>query len=104
MKTVKYVTGIPRKALPAGHVVVHNHIRPDRDPTRGADGPQSMADVPIGMNGFRVWIAAPDDDERIGKHYSDRDPYVVVRCDCAWAPELPEHYRVDLAKREPVDA
>ena len=81
MRTVRYLTGIPRKPLAPGHVVVHNQVRPAS---------------PIGLNGFRAWIAAPDDDERIGKDYRDRDPYSVERCDCGWAPELPEHFRVRL--------
>jgi hypothetical protein len=78
-RTVRYITGIPRKPLPAGHVVVHNHVRPAH---------------PIGLHGFRVWIAAPPDDPRIGRAYRREDPFNVVRCDCGWAPELPEHYRV----------
>ena len=64
MKTIRYLTGIPRKPLPSGHVVVHNH------------------------DGFRVWIAAPGND--------DGHSYEVVPCDCGWAPELAEHYRVVL--------
>ena len=79
MRTVRYLTGIPRKPLPAGHVVVHNSVRPVS---------------PLGLHGFRAWIAAPDDDERIASYSRERPPYDVERCDCGWAPELPEHYRV----------
>lgn len=79
MRTVRHLTGIPREALPPGHVVVHNHVRPAS---------------PIGMHGFRAWIAAPDDDAHIGEDFRDHAPYDVERCACGWAPELPEHYRV----------
>ena len=82
MRTVRYLTGIPHKALPAGHVVVHNHVRPARR---------------LGARGFRAWVAAPDDDERIARYARDEDGYEVERCDCGWAPELPEHYRVKRA-------
>lgn len=81
MRTVRYITGIPRKPLPPGHVVVHNHVRPTH---------------PIGTHGFRAWIAAPDDDERIAAYARGRDPYEAERCPCGWAPELAEHYRVRL--------
>ena len=92
-----YITGIPRKPLPPGHLVVHNHVRPDLDPARRAEGVESMADVYHGMNGFRTWIAAPADDDRIASYARGRDPYNVVRCDCGWAsPDLAEHYRVRL--------
>lgn len=79
---VEYLFEIPA-GVPAGRIVVHNHVRPDLDPNRRADGVESMADVTLGMNGFRAWLAAP------GHRY--------VRCSCPWAPELPEHYRVDRA-------
>jgi hypothetical protein len=75
VKTVRYLGEIPREPLPSGYVVVHNHVRP-----------QSR----LGARGFRAWVAAGDD---AGDHRSD-DPYEVERCDCGWAPELPEHYRV----------
>jgi hypothetical protein len=69
MRTIRYVTAVPRKPLPPGHVVVHNH---------------APAAPKIGQDGFRAWIAAPADD----------GGYNVVRCDCGWAPDLPEHFRV----------
>jgi hypothetical protein len=67
METVRHLARIPRKPLPPGHVVVHNHVRPQPW---------------LGMWGFRAWIAAPGDG------------YAVERCDCGWAPKLREHYRV----------
>jgi hypothetical protein len=52
MQTVRYVTGIPRRTLPPGQVVVHNHVR---------------SQPYLGMNGFRAWIAAPHDDDRVAR-------------------------------------
>jgi hypothetical protein len=75
VRTVRYLSGIPRKELPAGHVVVHNHVRPV--------APQPW---PSGLNGFRFWVAAPDGDD-----------YEVEPCDCEWRPELGGHYRVVLS-------
>jgi hypothetical protein len=71
VKTVRYLTDIPRKPLPPGQLVVHNHVRPQ---------PR------LGMNGFRAWIARS----------AEEGDFRVVRCACTWAPELAEHYRVDL--------
>lgn len=52
--------------VPADRVLVHNKVlRPVRTQ---------------GKRGFRYWLQPPD--ERL------------ERCPCAWAPELPEHYRV----------
>ena len=83
MRTVRYITGVPRKPLPPGHVVVHNHVLPV-----GGCGA-------LGVDGFRAWIAAPADDPRIRRDSRDLKPYNVVRCDCGWrASELPVHYRV----------
>ena len=60
-----WTRGIPYmpKAVPDGKIVVHNHVVPVH---------------PVGLNGFRVWLAelAPE--------------YVVCKCD--WAPHLPVHY------------
>jgi hypothetical protein len=80
MRTVEYVTATPREPLAPGHVVVHNHVRPAH---------------PIGMNGFRVWIASPTGGKD-GEHRFRTD-YEVERCDCGWAPDLAEHYRVNRA-------
>ncbi|HUU24093.1 MAG TPA: hypothetical protein VMW68_00795 [Methyloceanibacter sp.] len=56
------------KVAPDGTIVAHNHIKPA---------------VKLGTRGFRAWLARPCDD--------------YVRCDCKWAPHLPEHYRVAKA-------
>jgi hypothetical protein len=74
MRTVRYLSGIPRGPLPPGHVVVHNHVQPAH---------------PIGMHGFRAWTAAPADDG---------GDYRVVPCGCEWAPELGGHYRVHVER------
>jgi hypothetical protein len=63
---MKYLRWIPAE-VPAGWVVVHNNVRPARR---------------LGWNGFRAWLTGP----------STR----LVVCDCDWAPELGEHYRVNL--------
>ena len=95
--TMRYPNGVPRKALPPEHVVVHNHVQPYLDPERRADGIESMADVTHGMNGFRVWIAAPEDDPRIASYGWLTSAYEVEPCPCDWAPELGVHYRVVAA-------
>jgi hypothetical protein len=50
---------------PPGQVLVHNHVRPSRVQ---------------GRRGFRFWLQELSDS--------------LTLCDCGWAPELPEHYRV----------
>jgi hypothetical protein len=68
---VRYVTGIPRKPLPKGIVLVHNHRVPQRL---------------LGLNGFRAWT-----QKRTRK---------LVRCKCDWAGvDLRglRHYRVNFA-------
>jgi hypothetical protein len=65
MKPHNYLSKIPTE-VPAGQVVVHNHVQPTRR---------------LGSRGFRAWLAPPNDQ--------------LVVCGCAWAPELGEHYRVD---------
>jgi hypothetical protein len=67
---VAYLTGIPSKPIPAGQVVVHNHVRPVGFP-----------DVKSGQDGFRFWR-------------QDLEPERLVVCDCGWAPQLEHHYRV----------
>jgi len=54
------------KWLGEHRVLVHNHIRPTRQ---------------LGMRGFRAWLTTPDAEH-------------LTRCDCAWAPELGDHYRI----------
>jgi hypothetical protein len=65
---VRYVTAVPRKALPEGRVLVHNRVAPYPK---------------IGMNGIRAWTQFKTD--------------TLVQCDCNWAGVdlhgLP-HYRV----------
>jgi hypothetical protein len=51
--------------VPPGSVVVHNNVKPARQ---------------LGSRGFRAWLA------------SSREGLVI--CECGWAPQLPEHYRV----------
>jgi hypothetical protein len=59
--------------IPAGHVIVHNSVRPDS----GRGHP----------DGFHAWISPPD------------APGLVV-CDCGWVlPErFSQHYRAERAK------
>jgi hypothetical protein len=68
---LRYVTGIPRKPLPEGHVLVHNHVLP-----------QYM----LGLNGFRAWTQILDD--------------TLMVCPCKWAGrDLHglKHYRMAFA-------
>jgi hypothetical protein len=68
--TIMYLRKIP-KAVPSGFALVHNSVRPLRT---------------LGLNGFRAWLEKPCPNDRI------------EICDCAWAPELGEHYRVIKAR------
>jgi hypothetical protein len=52
----RYVHGIPRRPLPEGIVLVHNHVVPH---------------PMLGMNGFRAWTQGVDDELEV--------------CDCDWA-------------------
>jgi hypothetical protein len=61
---MEYIYDVP-ETVPAGCIVVHNHVIPRARP---------------GDGGFRVWL------DEVGT--PDR-----VVCDCGWAPHLPEHYR-----------
>jgi hypothetical protein len=63
--TFEYLDRLPR-ALPAGRVLVHNHVRPARR---------------LGVRGFRAWLSPPDATR-------------LQRCACGWAPELGAHYRM----------
>jgi Recombinase len=60
-----YLNRLPA-TIPAGRVLVHNHVRPTRQ---------------LGSRGFRVWLQAPD-------------PARLDACPCGWAAELGQHYRV----------
>ena len=53
--------------IPAGKIVVHNNVVPARR---------------VNTRGFRVWLASPGSNK-----------YIV--CDCNWAPELGQHYRIN---------
>ena len=66
----RYLAGIPRKPIPDGQCVVHNHVRPVGFP-----------DVRSGQNGFRFWC-------------QDVDLERLELCECDWAPGLERHYRV----------
>lgn len=65
---VFYLFEMPKTVLP-GLVLVHNHIRPTRR---------------LNSRGFRAWLQADDDLSRIEV------------CDCGWAPELGQHFRVRM--------
>ena len=67
MSHTEYLTTVPSAGeVPAGHIVVHNRVRPARR---------------LGTRGFRAFLTA-------------RDPQRYESCDCGWAPEVGEHYRV----------
>jgi hypothetical protein len=63
---IDYLEEMPT-AVPAGKILVHNNVVPAKR---------------IGSRGFRIWYVAPDSAK-----------YVV--CDCGWAAELGEHYRIN---------
>jgi hypothetical protein len=59
-----YLRKIPDR-VPKGEVVVHNNARPTAH---------------LSSRGFRAWRQSPTE--------------ALEKCDCGWAPDLPEHYRV----------
>lgn len=65
---MRYVSGIPRKPLAEGIVLVHNHVVPQRS---------------LGMNGFRAWTQPLDN--------------TLAICRCDWAGvdlRGMKHYRI----------
>jgi hypothetical protein len=62
-----YLSRIPQHSVTGGGVVVHNCVRPSRR---------------LGTRGFRAWVQNP----------SSKIP--IEPCDCGWASELGEHYRI----------
>ena len=62
----EYLFKVPT-SVPTGRILVHNQVYPV---TRRS-----------GVRGSRYWLAAPD-----ASHYEV--------CDCAWARELGQHFRV----------
>jgi hypothetical protein len=67
-RTLRYLSFTPRRLPRAGRVIVHNAVHAIAE------------NQPPGMNGFRVWTAAPGD---LGD---------AKRCTCGWSG-LP-HYRM----------
>jgi hypothetical protein len=63
---------IGKVVVPVGKVVVHNHVKPSRI---------------VGNRGFRAWLSAPKNRE-------------ITVCDCAWAPELGQHFQMKRVARE----
>ena len=61
-----YLDEMPTE-IPAGKILVHNNVVPARR---------------INTRGFRVWFASPDSTK-------------YVACDCDWALELGQHYRIN---------
>ena len=55
---VRYCSSVPRKPLPNGHVLVHNHIAHTKD-------------MPAGLHGFRFWT-------------QKAEPSRLVLCECGW--------------------
>ena len=75
LRGMTYLDRVPA-AVPPGQVLVHNQVRPAR---RG------------GTRGFRFWLQAPPADN-------------LEVCPCRCAPELPEHYRIEvLNAHEPLN-
>ncbi len=63
---IEYLEEMP-VVVPAGKLLVHNNVVPAKR---------------VGSRGFRIWYVSPDAAK-----------YVV--CDCGWARELGEHYRIN---------
>jgi hypothetical protein len=75
MKPSDYLpAGAVPKQIPAGKVLVHNHVTAGITPDR-----------PIGARGFRAWYAT-------APAAADLEP-----CSCGWRPGLGTHYRVRIA-------
>lgn len=68
--TMRYLKRVPADSgeIPAGHVLVHNRVRPTRR---------------LGSRGFRAWTQVPTDS--------------LVLCECGWAAELPAHYHYRIS-------
>ena len=66
---ISYLTTLPAE-VPDGRCLVHNSVRPTRR---------------LGSRGFRAWTTS----------YRDR----LEVCDCSWAPELGQHYRIERGLR-----
>jgi hypothetical protein len=62
---MEYLRKLPAE-VPTGRVLVHNHVRPARR---------------LGTRGFRAWLTSPD-------------PARLEVCDCSWAPEHGQHFRI----------
>lgn len=76
-RQMRYVVRIPKQRpdnVPADWLLVHNHIR-------------HTARTRVGHNGFRAWFAPPNP--------------TLVQCDCGWAAEFGQHYRVHRPKWDP---
>ena len=63
---VRYCSSVPRKPLPNGRVLVHNHIAHTKD-------------MPAGLEGFRFWT-------------QKAEPSRLVLCECGWQGVT--HYHV----------
>jgi hypothetical protein len=77
---VRYLSLTPTRLRKDGLVVVHNHVRP-------TDDAEEMCDWPLGLHGFRAWLASPD-PTRAAAYARGQPGYEVEPCSCPWAPEL----------------
>ena len=70
---IRYLPYLPRKGVPEGFVLVHNHV---------------VRSLTYGWNGFRWWQQLPDD--------------ALEECPCEWCGFAKEfgapHYRVKRAR------
>ena len=71
MNRTEYPQSLPA-AVPDGRVLVHNGVCPSRRQ---------------GQRGSRYWLQPPADTLEV--------------CDCGWAPELGDHYRVNRLPTRP---
>jgi hypothetical protein len=63
-RNADYLSKLPKR-VPAGRVLIHNHVKPTRR---------------LGSRGFRAWLAAEDTPG-------------IEACDCGWCPEFERHFR-----------
>jgi len=69
---MRYLFSLP-ESVPSGWVLVHNNVYP--------------VARKVGERGSRSWLYPPDLEK-------------LEVCDCGWAPELGEHYRVRAVRAQ----
>jgi hypothetical protein len=63
----RYISRVPRKPLPVGYVLAHNHIAHTKD-------------MPVGLNGFRIWTQKAETEG-------------LELCKCGWQGVVHYHFK-----------